>query len=351
MKSKQLLFIFLYFLISQFPHSFVSAQEKKAEGANLPTIGFNYGPSYYYGNVKSTDVKQSFFQRTGKNFFIEQKISHPFSLSYHIFITKLYGDEMIGLNNLNFMSSIFTQSLRFHYNFYPLIRPENHKQKIIPYISVGIESVVFKSFGDLKDGQGRYYHYWNDHTIRDIPQTDSNAAAATIIKRDYVYETNLRDANLDGLGNYPQVAFSIPASAGVNVQLIAGLNVKLSADYHYCFTGLIDNISSAGTGYRKGADLNDRFLFVSLGLNYHFMSKGASTGQAPEIATLNNLPDTNLVKPVSKIPLEFRYADLNKDDVISLDEINKMIELYFEGDKNRTIEGIQRLIEYFFVQK
>ncbi|HET6989731.1 MAG TPA: thrombospondin type 3 repeat-containing protein, partial [Bacteroidia bacterium] len=50
------------------------------------------------------------------------------------------------------------------------------------------------------------------------------------------------------------------------------------------------------------------------------------------------------------IPEEFRPADVNKDCVITADEINTVIDNYFDGIGNWTADGINRLIDYFFDQ-
>lgn len=51
------------------------------------------------------------------------------------------------------------------------------------------------------------------------------------------------------------------------------------------------------------------------------------------------------------IPAEFRAADFNTDCIISADEINKVIDNFFDGAGNTwTADGINRLIDYFFDQ-
>ena len=53
---------------------------------------------------------------------------------------------------------------------------------------------------------------------------------------------------------------------------------------------------------------------------------------------------------VSKIPLEFRSADTNADDIISSSEVSAVIEGFFDGSNNYTVEKIHALIDYFFEQ-
>lgn len=50
------------------------------------------------------------------------------------------------------------------------------------------------------------------------------------------------------------------------------------------------------------------------------------------------------------IPEEFRAADVNKDCVITADEINTVIDNFFDGIGDWTADRINRLIDYFFDQ-
>jgi hypothetical protein len=50
------------------------------------------------------------------------------------------------------------------------------------------------------------------------------------------------------------------------------------------------------------------------------------------------------------IPVQYREADFNKDCLITADEINKVIDNFFDGTGNWTAESINKLIDYFFEQ-
>ncbi|HTL80490.1 MAG TPA: outer membrane beta-barrel protein [Bacteroidia bacterium] len=50
------------------------------------------------------------------------------------------------------------------------------------------------------------------------------------------------------------------------------------------------------------------------------------------------------------IPAEYRAADVNKDCVITADEINTVIDNFFDGVGGWTADGINKLIDYFFDQ-
>jgi hypothetical protein len=52
----------------------------------------------------------------------------------------------------------------------------------------------------------------------------------------------------------------------------------------------------------------------------------------------------------SKLPAEFRAADLNGDGYISPEEIAKNIDMFFEGESSFTVERLHKLIDFFFEQ-
>ena len=124
----------------------------------------------------------------------------------------------------------------------------------------------------MVDENGTYYHYWNDGTIRDIDQQSPQSNQAKLMYRDYNYETDLRAANIDGFGKYPQLAIAIPIGIGVNMTVSDRLSFKLGSTFHYTFTDLIDNVSKNGEGIRKGNALNDYFTFNSISLHYDLLS-------------------------------------------------------------------------------
>ncbi len=64
-----------------------------------------------------------------------------------------------------------------------------------------------------------------------------------------------------------------------------------------------------------------------------------------ENSTVPNNP-TN----TSELPAEFKPADLNKDGVISSQEISAAIDAFFDGSGDYTVEKLHKLIDFFFEQ-
>lgn len=165
--------------------------------------------------------------------------------------------------NLNFQSSMIIFGVNVLYDFKHFIKKD---QFITPFVSLGVESVYFNSKTDLSSSQGTYY-YWPDGTIRNaaFPNVD-----AKIIQRDYIYETDLRQYNLNhGTKNYSQNTFAIPAEAGLDFYISARCYLRLSLTYHYTFTPYIDYIANSPDAVKAK---NDRFLSTNLTVHLDLFS-------------------------------------------------------------------------------
>ena len=229
-----------------------------------PSIGLGWGYFGYYGEVSS---RKSAGMLTGQQGFmleLVRGISNQLDISLKVSSGKLTGFQ----NEYNFKSSLFVGEVRVVYNFHPFIP---HDSKIHPFLGVGFESFEFNPKADLFDVDGNEYNFWNDGSIRSLAEDDINAAQADILTRDYIYETDLREADLDGLGKYPLVSIGIPISAGINFEISDRLRFKLNSTYSISFTDNIDNFSSAGKADRKGDTQNDNFLFSTLSFHYDFL--------------------------------------------------------------------------------
>lgn len=75
----------------------------------------------------------------------------------------------------------------------------------------------------------------------------------------------------------------------------------------------------------------------------------------PSLASLKAIESQIKQKHVSvsskiKIPPQFQSADTDKDGIISSDEITAIIDGFFDGSNDYTVEKIHALIDYFFEQ-
>lgn len=167
--------------------------------------------------------------------------------------------------NLNFKSRVTTGGLYFAYNFDQLLK----KDRVVePYVSIGFESVEFLSKTDLQDAQGRAYHYWSDGTIRDIAESAANAADAVQLDRDYSYESDVRELDLDGFGKYAERSWAVPIGVGAKWRLGGGFDLRFGATFHRTFTDLIDGVTDKSVNERAGDRKKDHFMYAGVSLAY-----------------------------------------------------------------------------------
>jgi pyrrolidone-carboxylate peptidase len=75
----------------------------------------------------------------------------------------------------------------------------------------------------------------------------------------------------------------------------------------------------------------------------------------PSMASLKKIEQDIKNKQVAsttkaKVPAQFENADTNHDGIISSSEITAVIDGFFDGSNNYTVEKIHALIDYFFEQ-
>jgi cell division protein FtsN len=136
----------------------------------------------------------------------------------------------------------------------------------------------------MYDANGNRYYYWSDGSIHNLAQNDPQAATSSFLVRDYTYETDVRQMNLDGFGKYPERSFAVPVGAGFLMQLTPKWDVKIGATFHFGFTDYLDGVTVNSTGSRKGTAGNDNFVFTSFTLRYNLTGPAEtidSTGQDP----------------------------------------------------------------------
>jgi len=239
-----------------------------------PRIGIGAGIFTYFGEVRDNSFSHIFTSSMAYEVNVARNISSAFALELRVVHGNLKVNERGIDHNFNFSSSIWNGSANIVYNFDNFYK---RPKVMMPFISVGLAYLSFDSKTDLLSATGIPYHYWNDGTIRSLDENDPQAEDAVILQRDYDYETDLREQNLDGLGKYKLFSFSIPVAGGVNFRVGDRFTMRLGTTYFINFTDLIDNISDKGEGLRKGNKAKDNFLFSSLGFSYSLWGNGIKT--------------------------------------------------------------------------
>lgn len=255
--------------------TFCSAQNqvdtlaKDNESIPLPSVHINVGINYGFNDVKLGDGVSP-MRQLGYQLTINQRVAKFLNASFEIYTGSVYGEEQRGETNINFRSSLFSTRVGLEYNFYPLLKPDSRGRQLIrPYVGFGLGVLYFRSKGDLKDEAGRTYNYWSDGLIYAEEEGTVSQSEATLLERDFEYETELRDANLDNFGRYNQTAFTLPLNAGVRFQLSKNVGFNLAFAYVFNFTDLLDNVTTESISVRKGSTGFDNHLFGSLGLSVY----------------------------------------------------------------------------------
>ncbi|MGZ4036850.1 MAG: hypothetical protein ACXVPQ_03425 [Bacteroidia bacterium] len=190
------------------------------------------------------------------NFFSDAKLGYHLGVDYRI--GKIFG---IGLNGIygklqgndnqpgmyrNFTTTVFGGELNVAATW---DTRKDTLREFAPFISVGIGYLKFDPKGDLLDKNGVAYNYWTDGSIRNLPQTPVNDPLAQPIKRDYKYETTLKDPTT----NYSRGTLYLPINVGAKFQLGYRYSLRVSVNYNIAFTDYIDNYKNGGNDSWLGA--------------------------------------------------------------------------------------------------
>lgn len=376
----------------------LSAQSEE-DRKELPLIGLGAGLTYFRGDVGSSNSTGGAF-RTGFRFGVEQRFLHTLGAEVYGVFGTLTANERSTLFNRNFTTkfmSIGGGLMLDLDNDFVLSR----RATIGPYIGVGFMWMNFDPYGDLRAANDSLYHYWSDGSIRDLSETDPNAINSGYLSRDYTYETQLKDSS----ANYTRSTMGIPLSVGSKFKFNRHFGADFRLTYNLTFSDYIDNTKF---------DRNDSWAYMSVSLYYQFNKAGPKeegtygkdilnedsdkdgvsdaddmcAGTPPGVKVSRNgcppdkdedgvpdyrdkEPNTAKRTPVDKdgvtttmtqtdslgnvinpncIPEEYRLADIDGNCSITADEINSVIDDFFDGEGGWTADKINGLIDYFFEQ-
>ncbi|MBL7952736.1 MAG: thrombospondin type 3 repeat-containing protein [Flavobacteriales bacterium] len=238
-----------------------------------PTFGIGPGMFAFYGDVGTRHGTYSpLVTRVGYELRATTPITPWLEVGAYALHGRLGVNERSLTRNLNFESRITTGGIQFRYNFLQLLNP---KRVVEPYIMAGFESVEFLTKTDLRDASGRAYHYWSDGTIRDIDENAANAGDAVELQRDYSYESDVRESNLDGFGKYLERTWAVPVGIGARMDIGNGFDFRMGTTMHFTLTDLVDGVTDGSRDSRAGDARNDRFLFSSFSIGYTLPMKPA----------------------------------------------------------------------------
>lgn len=239
-----------------------------------PVISLSYGVLNFLGDVQNSQKTASIGDQAvmvGVSTFLDQK--HNFVANFNYFQGQISGNSYSYSDlsrNLNFKTNLSSFGFNVEYRFGHLF---SNQALVRPYLSLGLETVIFSPKGDLNDASGNTYFYWSDGTIRDVEET---AGPSNLLYRDFEYETDLRLREREefGLGNYSQWTLSVPVSAGFHFRIDDRAFFSLGVSYHHAFTDFMDNVAYEGTSI-QGDKSYDSYLYTHLSVHFDLFSKPA----------------------------------------------------------------------------
>ncbi|HPQ08133.1 MAG TPA: SPOR domain-containing protein [Bacteroidia bacterium] len=277
---KRTIFVFLFF-IGLFNNVF---SQLNVNGVP-PKVSVSAGNMSFWGDVGDVNYQPPLTSRYGFELAFTHQITKYLQLNFNFLYGKLGANENTYERHENFQSEIRYGGFNLLYDFGNFI-PD--KFKIRPFVTLGAGGFEFLSKKDLFDKNGNRYYYWADGSIRNLPENDPKASQAIRLVRDYYYETDIRESNLDGYGKYPERSWAFPMGAGAIMKITDHFDFKIGATYFFTTTDYIDGIAKGGQGIRKGDSKKDKWVYSYVSFQYDlFIPKKKSEEQA-----LDTLPDS-----------------------------------------------------------
>jgi len=249
-----------------------------------PKIALGMGRLGYHGDLYTKHFQSPLTAKMAYDLNISQRLTPYLQLNFNIMFGKLGANEYLLNRNENFQSEIRAGGANLTYDFGNFI-PDFYKVR--PFISAGICGFEFLSKTDLLDKDGNAYHYWSDGSIKDKAEGSADAQNAKELVRDYFYETDIRERNLDGFGKYPERAFAFPIGAGAIFKVTDRVDFKLNFQYYFSTTDYLDGVSNKSLGDRVGTKQKDNFTYTSFALQYDLIAKPIRKKKAA-VDTLND---------------------------------------------------------------
>ena len=195
--------------------------------------------------------------RMGYNFGVDYRVGKVLGFGLNGVYGTLQGTDNSASSHMNFKTTVTGGEFNIMAFF---DRLKDTAKAAAPFISVGFGYMMFDSYGDLEDGNKAKYNYWADGSIRDLPESTANDPYSIVLKRDYVYETQLKDS----ISNYSRSTMYLPINLGLKFQMGLRTSVRVAVNYNMAFTDYIDNYKSGG---------NDSWMGGNISINYNFTKK------------------------------------------------------------------------------
>lgn len=237
-----------------------------ADQALKPKVALGTGRLGFDGDIYSKHFQSPLTARYAFDLNISQRLTRYLQLNFNVMFGKLGAHENKLDRHANFISEIRAGGLNLLYDFGNFI-PDRFTVR--PYLSLGVTGFEFLSKTDIKDANGNTYYYWSDGSIKDMPEGAPGAQYANTLKRDYVYETDVRESNVALFGKYPERSWAVPIGAGFIMKVTDRVDLKMNFQYFFTATDYIDGLNEQN----RGNKIKDKFSYTSVSLQYDLIAK------------------------------------------------------------------------------
>ncbi len=209
---------------------------------------------------------------------------------------------------------------------------------LAPYFLVGGGFSTYNNFGDLYTENGSRYYYWNDQTIRDMPQNENDLG--NIIQQDGNFETDLGTLNTEGV-NYKNRLLHATVGVGLKFRLWKRMSLNIESLYRLTNTDYLDDVRgdflidydspeqayAANPALRESLNRGntdnkkDRVHLTTISLHYNF-GKISEPFEAPAIL-IGDLYDTDKFQKTNRLPssADTTYQPISVIPIIDMDSL------------------------------
>lgn len=260
------------------------------QDVHLDRIGLTGGLTRYIGEIEQqwdqANAQDMAFGALSYQHFLGYGTSYYAQLS----ALRLQGNDLDAGNiarGLNFRSDLRTFELGFK-TYLDNGSWLNYDARFAPFLSIGAGIGDHTVRVDQYNADGGRYFYWSDGTVRDLAETDPNAAMALVTGQDGSYETDVTTLATEEGKSTNSTFFFIPAQVGVKVRLSSRISLDLTYGFNWTFSDRLDDISGSypenpgsaelaylasptgRTGLRGDPNTNDHYHYAGIGIGYSF---------------------------------------------------------------------------------
>ena len=251
----------------------------RADYKMKPKVGIGMGRLAFYGDLYEKRFQSPLTSRMAYDLNVSQRLTRYLQLNFNVMFGKLGANEYKVNRQENFQSEIRAGGVNLMYDFGNFM-PDKYTFR--PFVSLGVTGFEYLSKTDLKDKDGNTYYYWSDGSIKNMAEGAPGAQFAKDIRRDYTYETDVRERNIDGFGKYRESAFAFPVGIGAIAKVTDRVDLKLNFSLFVSTTDYIDGVTNKSIGERTGNKQKDNFTYTSFALQYDLIAK---TREKKKLAT------------------------------------------------------------------